>query len=163
MKVWGIRTRHDGFMLIELLITLAIMGVLALLIVPVAQIERQRSKEQELRTALRDIRRAIDEYKRAVDEGRIPKNSGASGYPKNLEALVRGLPDQRDPNHRKMFFLRRIPADPMGPGSTMTEEQSWGLRSYVSEASDPQEGADVYDVYSTSSKVGLNGVPYSRW
>ena len=123
----------------------------------------QRGKEQELRRALRDIRRGIDEYKQAADEGRIIKPAGTSGYPKDLEVLVKGVPDLRDPQHRKIFFLRRVPTNPMQSDTSLTEERSWGKRSYASEATDPQEGSDLYDVYSTSSKTGLNGVPYSKW
>lgn len=152
-----------GFSLIELLITLAIMGVLVMLVMPVAQVEFQRSKEQELRRALWDIRHGINEYKQASDDGRIPKRAGTSGYPESLDVLVKGLADQHDPKHAKIFFLRRIPRDPMQPDATIADEQSWGMRSYASEASDPRAGADIYDVYSMSAKIGLNGVPYSRW
>jgi general secretion pathway protein G len=152
-----------GFSLIELLVTLAILGVLVLLVMPVAQIELQRSKENDLRHALRDIRQSIDRYKQASDDGRIPKSAGTSGYPKDLEILVQGLPDQRDPKHAKIFFLRRIPRDPMQTDTSLSDEQSWGKRSYASEASDPQEGSDIYDVYAASSKIGLNGIPYSQW
>lgn len=153
----------SGFSLIELMVTLAILGVLALLVTPVAQIELQRGKEQELRRALWEIRHGVDEYKRAVDEGRIAKAAGASGYPKDLAVLVQGMPDLRDPKHTKIFFLRRVPRDPMQRDTSLGDEQSWGKRSYASEAENPQEGADVYDVYSLSAKVGLNGVAYSKW
>jgi general secretion pathway protein G len=155
--------RQDGFSLIELMVTLAILGVLALLVMPVAQNELQRSREQDLRRALREIRHGIDDYKRASDEGRIPKQAGSSGYPRDLDVLVAGVVNQRDPKHSKIYFLRRVPRDPMQIDSALTDTQSWGIRSFSSDASDPREGEDVYDVYSASAKVGLNGVPYAKW
>lgn len=159
----AVRRPGAGFTIIELLITLAIMAVLATAVLPVAEVSIQRTKEQDLRRALYEIRSGIDAYKRAVDDGRIPKIAGTTGYPKYLDLLVTGVPDQRDPKHTKIFFLRRIPRDPMNPDVAGSEANSWALRSYASEADKPREGDDVYDVYSTSAKIGLNGVPYKKW
>ena len=152
-----------AFTLIELLIVLAIMGLLALLTLPVAETTLQRAREQDLRLALREIRSAIDAYKRAYDDGRILRSADASGYPKTLELLVEGVEDARDPKKKKIYFLRRLPSDPMFPDQSAAATETWGKRAYASEAAEPQEGDDVYDVYSTSSRLGLNGVPYRLW
>lgn len=154
-----------GFTLIELVITVALVGLLAALVVPTAELAVKRSKEIELRLALRDIRRAIDAYKQAVDEGRVIGKVGdsGSGYPPTLSLLVDGVDDARSPEKRKIYFLRRMPRDPMFIDAERPAAETWGLRSYASEPDAPVEGADVFDVYSSSSALGINGVAYSKW
>ena len=155
--------RARGFTLIELLVTLAILGLLSALVIPTANVVVQRRQEQELREALHQIRAAIDAYKVAYDQGRVAKSLASTGYPKTLEQLVEGVPDVQNPKHAKIFFLRRVPRDPFNPDASLSESQTWGKRSYASEADQPREGEDVYDVYSQSDKSGLNGVPYKKW
>jgi len=145
-----------GFTLIELLIVVAIVALLASIAAPLAELGYQRGKEQELRYALREIREAIDAYKRASDEGKIERKADASGYPPSLATLVEGVEEKTNPEKTKIYFLRRIPKDPLGG-------EEWSLRSYASPADDPRDGKDVYDVYSRSEAVGLNKLPYREW
>ena len=145
-----------GFTLIELLIVVAIVALLASVAAPLAELGWQRGKEQDLRHALREVRSAIDAYKRAADDGVIEKKADASGYPPTLAALVDGAPVKNKPQEDKIYFLRRVPKDPI-------TGEDWGLRSYASPADAPQAGKDVYDVYSRSEEVGLNRIPYREW
>jgi general secretion pathway protein G len=155
--------RSKGYTLIELLVTLAILALLGTLVIPVAQVTIQRRQEAELRLDLREIRHAIDAYKRAYDEGRIAKTLVVTGYPKSLELLVEGVPDLSSPKRSKIYFLRRVPRDPFNGDEQLSDAQTWGKRSYASDADEPKQGDDVYDVYSLSDKVGLNGTPYRKW
>lgn len=155
-----------GFSLIELIVTVAIVAILASVATPMLQITVQRTKENELRANLRQIRDAIDAYKKAADDGRIKKEIDASGYPPNLEVLVNGVVNEKDANKNKLKFLRRIPLDPMSAvDDAQTEDlpNNWRLRSYASEAAEPVAGDDVFDVYSKSQQMGINGVPYAKW
>ena len=157
--------RNKGFTLIELIATVTMVAILASATLPMLQMSVQRAKENELRANWRQIREAIDAYKKASDEGRIKKSIEQTGYPPNLEILVEGVKDEKSPNKDKIRFIRKIPIDPMQPPSESTESLSnnWGLRSYESEANEPKAGDDVYDVYSLSLQVGINGVPYAQW
>ncbi|EKU80745.1 general secretion pathway protein G [Massilia sp. UYP32] len=162
MKVQA-RRAATGFTLIELLVTLAILALLGTLVLPVAEVTVQRRDEQELRRALREIRAGLDAYKKAGDEGRVSKAADASGYPERLELLVEGVPDLRSPKQANIYFLRRLPRDPFNPDAELSDAATWGKRSYASEPDEPKEGDDVYDVYSTSQRIGLNGIPYNKW
>lgn len=153
--------RLKGFTLVELVVAVALIGILASAIVPVVKMSAQKQREEELRRALREIRMAIDAYKRASDDGVVQRMADESGYPPSLGILVDGVRNIKDPKGRKVFFLRRIPDDPFRAG--MYDSRKWGLRSYESDAAAPKEGRDVYDVYSLSAAVGSNGRPYREW
>jgi general secretion pathway protein G len=152
-----------GFTLIELVITVAIVAILALGVLPLAEVTMQRTKESELRNALRHVREAIDAYKQASDEGRIPKRANETGYPRSLQLLVEGVEDAKDPKKSKIYFLRRIPRDPLAADNNIPAADTWGRRSYASPPEDPQPGDDVFDIYSLSAGTGLNGVRYREW
>ena len=152
-----------GFTLIELVITVAIIGLLASAAFPLASMAIQREKESELRAALRDIRNAIDAYKDAGELGRIAVEADKSGYPADLKILYEGVEDATSAEKVKIYFLRRLPRDPFFPDGAAAPEETWGLRSYASPPDNPQPGDDVFDVYSLASGKGLNGVPYHDW
>lgn len=144
------------------MITVAMIGVLATMIVPVGELIARRAKEQELRTALREIRTGLDAYRKAWDDGRIEKKADESGYPPSLQVLVEGVQDVKSPEKRTIYFLRRIPRDPFAAES-LAAADTWGRRSYASPPDAPAEGSDVFDVYSRADGVGLNGTPYRQW
>lgn len=146
-----------GYTLAELVMVVAILGILAGVALPIARFTVKRSKEATLRSQLRNMRDAIDEYKRFSDSGLIAPELGTEGYPADLEVLVEGveLVGQID---KTMRFMRRIPVDPM------TGEAEWGKRSFQDDwDADSWGGENVFDVYSLSEGVGLNGVPYAEW
>ncbi len=152
-----------GFTLIELLVTIAIVSVLAAVTLPLAERAVTRTKEQELRVALRQIREGIDAYKRAHDEGRIPRRAGESGYPPSLELLVEGVVDPKSPARSMIYFMRRIPRNPFWTDPSTPAARTWGRRSYASSFDNPREGDDVFDVYVPGEARGMNGVPYREW
>jgi len=162
MNTWSC-PRQGGFTLIELVITVAIVGVLALMAAPLMEVTAQRHKEAELRLALRQVREAIDAYHQAVVDKKIESPADASGYPPDLESLVRGVPDITKPERPMIYFLRRLPRDPMNPDTTLSPAESWGKRSYASPVDAPSPGEDVYDIFSTSERLGLNGVAYREY
>ena len=154
-------SRGAGFTLVELLASAAIIGLLAMVAVPMVQTGVKRQKEHELRLALRDIRQAIDAYKLASAAGKIVLRPEDSGYPPSLGTLVEGVDDATRPGFR-LRFLRRIPRDPFQP-ATLKPAETWGKRSYESSAELPEEGVDLYDVYSKSPLTGLNSIAYREW
>lgn len=155
--------RARGFTLIELVITLAIVGLLASAAMPLAHLVAKREKEADLRAALRDIRTAIDAYHDSAKTGHIKQELGATGYPPDLKSLYIGVEDAMSEKKVNLYFLRRVPRDPFFPDGNVAGEETWGLRSYQSTPEDPQPGDDVYDVYSHSGDRGVNGVPYRDW
>jgi general secretion pathway protein G len=159
----GLRKSRQGFTLIEMVVTVTLVGLLASIAFPLVELAERRSRENELRGALRQIRTALDRYRQAVDEGRILEETKGSGYPPSLEILVAGVVDAKSPNRsQKIYFLRNVPQDPLAPDTNHTGV-GWGLRSYASSRENPQPGADIFDVYSLAQGTGLNGIAYREW
>ncbi len=152
---------QHGYTLVELMVVSAIVLVLASAVMPLARVTATRTREAELRRALREMRLAIDRYKDAADTQRIASleiKVGSEGYPADLQVLVDGVAMQNDASGRKLKFLRRVPVDPM------TGTTDWGLRSYQ-DAPDATRwgGQNVFDVYTKFEGTALDGTKYRDW
>jgi general secretion pathway protein G len=150
-----IRRRSErGLTLIELIVTVAILAILATAAVPIARFKVKREKERELRRDLWEMRDAIDHYKDAADRGAFQTKLDSQNYPPDLQTLVTGV----DVQGKKVKFLRRIPVDPM------TNSAEWGMRSMQDDPdSDSFGGQSVFDVYSKSQGTALDGTRYATW
>jgi general secretion pathway protein G len=145
---------QSGLTLVELIITVAIVAILASAAVPIARFQVKRQKEQELRRDLWEMRDAIDRYKDAADKGGMQTKVDSYNYPPDLQTLVDGVEIQ----DKKVKFLRRIPLDPM------TNSTEWGMRSNQDDADSTSFGGqNVFDVYTKSDGTALNGTKYNTW
>jgi general secretion pathway protein G len=169
MKTHAERARQRGFTLIEMAVTLALVGLIAMMALPLAEMSATRLKETELRQALRVIRSGIDAYKAAVDAGSLKRDPGESGYPPSLELLTEPLEIQakRDltgtQTPQRMVILRQLPRDPFNSDAELPASQTWKTRAYASRADDPQPGDDVFDIASRSDRIALDGTRYAKW
>jgi len=149
------QTEARGFTLIELIVTIVILGILTSLAIPMARMSIQRQKERELRYDLRTMRDALDRYKEAYDRQLFREKGDSSGYPKSLEILVKGVEIN---GGKTLRFLREIPVDPM------TGKAEWGMRSMEDDPeSDSWDETAVYDVYTKAEGVGMDGTRYRTW
>lgn len=157
--------RQKGFSLVEMLVALSIVSILAVISLPYAQITVRRTKEIELKNALRQMRTAISEFHQDVEEGVIKKDAAGvskDGFPETLSLLVEGV-DSGEADGKKVKYLRRIPKDPFQDPKIQPLEH-WVLRSYRDEADSITWGTqDVYDVRSSSNKKALDGSYYKDW
>ncbi len=143
-----------GLTLVELIVTVAILAIVASAIVPLARFQAKREKERELRYDLWQMRDAIDKYKDAADRHAFVTKVDSGNYPPDLDTLVNGV----DAQGKKLKFLRRIPVDPM------TGKAEWTLRSMQDDPnSDSWGGQNLFDVASKSQGTALDGTKYSDW
>jgi len=179
-----------GFTLIELVVTVTLVSIVALVAVPLYEVTVARAHESELRSALRQIRSALDAYKAAADTGAIARGAADSGYPPDLKTLVDGVDviagpigaaaapangapgmvgtlggpsSMADASPGRMVFLRQVPRDPFFEDQSVAPELQWNLRAYGALRGDFGSGSDVYDVSSRSIATGLNGIPLKDW
>jgi general secretion pathway protein G len=151
---YKLRQKQAGLTLVELIVTVAILAILASAAVPLARFRAQRERERELRYDLWQMRDAIDKYKDAADKHAFQTKLDSQGYPPDMDTLVKGV----DASGKKLRFLRRIPVDPM------TGKAEWTLRSMQDDPnSDSWGGQNVFDVASKSQRTALDGTKYSDW
>jgi general secretion pathway protein G len=158
--------RNSGFTMIEMLVVMAILGILAAAVLPLSETQVKAHKERQLREGLWEIRDALDHYKQFYDQGLISAQAPGNGYPPDLLTLAQGspqvLPDKTISSTAKHYFLRRIPRDPFADPA-LPAEKTWGLRSYASPPDRPEPGSDVFDVFSTSTLKAMDGTNYNQW
>ncbi len=146
--------RARGFTLVEMIVAITILGILTGMAIPLVRVTVKRERERELRHDLWELRDGIDRYKDAADRGAFQIKVGSEGYPPDLDTLVNGV----DVNGKKLKFLRHIPIDPM------TGNTEWGLRSMQDDpTSDSWDGNNVFDVYTKSTGIALDGSKYKDW
>jgi general secretion pathway protein G len=155
--------QRRGFTLAEVLVTAAIIAILAGAVLPMAKIALKRERETEFRRGLRTIREAIDTYKKLADDKKIEFDADTDGYPPTLDDLVKGVKLKGDAKAKSgpdkiIKFLRRIPLDPM------TNSREWGLLSSQDAPDAASWGAqNVFDVYTKSRGKALDGTKYRDW
>lgn len=159
------RHRQKGLTLVELLVTLALVGIAAAVVLPFGAMMETRAKEAELRVALRTIRKALDDYKAAADAGLIDKPTGSSGYPPNLDVLATGVPRSAATGLGSLpfVFLRQVPRNPFYPDRAAPAADSWNLRAYGAAAGDFRTGRDVFDISPRTDRAALDGTQLSDW
>ena len=141
MKTFRRRRREQGFTLLELIIVVAIIGILATIAMPKLMHTPDKAKEAVLRTDLRTLRDVIDQY--YADKGK---------YPASLDVLV------------EEQYIRAIPVDPMTKSAdtwiTVFEEPKLDAAPVES---DEETGPGIMDIHSGSEQTGSDGRPYSEW
>lgn len=135
--------RPTGFTLIELMIVIAIMGILLSIAAPNLKQSVIRAREAVLKEDLFQIREAIDQY--YADNGK---------YPAALTDLIN--PEQKDRS-----YLRAMPKDPF------TNAEDWitvALENTGDSSWDSGGGeGGIFDIHSASPLISTDGTAYNTW
>ena len=137
------RNRERGFTLLELIVVIAIIGILATIAMPALKNVPVRAREAVLKTNLRTMRDVIDQH--YGDKGK---------YPTTLEALV------------TEGYLRRLPTDPITKSSEtwVPVYEELDPDKPPAETETPDEGKPgIVDVHSGAPGNSLDGSPYKDW
>jgi general secretion pathway protein G len=154
---------RNGVSLLELIVTITILGILASGVMPLVRNTTIRTKEIELKRNLRVIRIAIDDYKKTFDKMPDGPLKTGTGYPKNLEELVEGH-EFGDAKAGKIKFLRRKVLNPLDRNAAGDKQWGWELRSYKDKPDSTKWGGDdVFDVYAPQDQTALDGSKYKEW
>ena len=146
-----------GTTLVELLVVLAIVSILAVAAIPLAETAVQRRHELALRETLRTTRSAIDAFHDDWAAERIAVDDEAAseaGYPVSLDVLVEGVELDTDPPALRRY-LRRLPENPF--------EGGWRLRGHAQDPGGAWDGEDVYDLSADTDRLALDGTRLSDW
>ena len=135
----SLRRGSGGFTLIELIVVVAIIGILATIAVPAMRTAPQRAREAALKENLFTIRSCIDQFH--ADRGR---------YPAALEELV------------SLGYLRSLPLDPV-TRSTDTWVVEYPEASEEDTEREQEENVGIIDVRSGAEGTALDGTLYADW
>lgn len=153
------RRASGGFTVAELITVVAIIGILATMVFPVAKFGIQRQKEIQLRERLRTITSAVDRYHDLRVRGQIkdPPDLSQGEYPKDLEELVEGV--ELIDGKQVRFLRERDLVDPI------TGRADWRTISTTDDLdSSFSDDNNVFDVRSKSGKLSLDGkTRYNEW
>ena len=133
--VRGIRKQDAAFTLIELMIVMAIIGILATLAIPSFVSAIKHAREAVLKEDLHVMRAAIDSY--TMDKQKAPQS---------LDDLVQD------------GYLKVIPEDPMTHSTT-----TWVTDTSDALHSLDQTDPGIDNVHSGDQEQGSDGQPYSAW